>query len=415
MLKRFLASLALLICVLSFQNTEASPISIQSPSPILGRWRGVFKLRENIDVPFIFEVRKKAGDQLGVFFINGKEQFDGGVVELKGDSVFAYIDQFENVMALRLEASDRLSGVLKKQNGSGTPTFLTAEKGNKNRFLIQGDKPKQNFSGTYQVVFKSPTGKIDTTVGVFNQSGAQLASTFLRITGDSRFLDGVVVGDRFYLSSFIGSGVAYYEGRFSAEGQIEGEQIGAKASNTFTGVLKKDATLPDAYQLTMMKPGFSSFDFSFPDLSGGRISLKDAQFDNKAVVLTIGGSWCPNCMDEAAFLAPWYKQNKTRGVEVVSIHYERSNDSVYAKKGMDRFKNRFGITYTQLFGGIADNNVVLSTLPALQTFVAFPTTIFLDRQKKVRAIHTGFSGPATGEFYESFKKEFNQHVAEILE
>lgn len=415
MLKRFIASLTLLICVLSSQHTVASSMIGESQTPILGRWRGTFKLRENIDVPFVFEFRKKAANQIGIFFINGKEQFDGGVVEQKGDSVFAYIDQFENVMALKLEGNDRLSGVLKKQNGTGVPTQLTAEKGNKSRFLINSEEPKQNFSGTYQVVFKSPTGKIDTTVAVFNQRGAELAATFLRITGDSRFLDGVVVGDRFYLSSFIGSGIAYYEGSFNSAGQIEGEQIGAKASTMFAGILKKDAALPDAYQLTMMKPGYSSFDFSFPDLEGRRVSLKDKQFENKAVVLTIGGSWCPNCMDEAAFLAPWYKENKKRGVEVVSIHYERSNDSVYAKKGMDRFKNRFGITYTQLFGGIADNNVVLSTLPALQTFVAFPTTIFLDRQKKVRAIHTGFSGPATGEFYESFKKEFNQHVAEILE
>lgn len=414
MLKRIALASSFFLCIF-FQDVFASGINVSASSPIIGRWRGVFKLRENVNVPFIFEVRKKVGNQLGIYFINGKEQFDGGVVEVKGDSVFVYIDQFENVLALKLEASDRLSGVLKKQHGSGTTTLLTAEKSNKNRFLVTGEGPKQNYSGTYQVVFRTPSGKMDTTVGVFNQTNAQLAATFLRVTGDSRFLDGVVVGDRFYLSSFIGSGVAYYEGRFNAAGQIEGEQIGVKASNTFTGVLKKDAALPDAYQLTMMKPGYSSFDFSFPDLEGRRVSLQDKQFDNKAVVLTIGGSWCPNCMDEAAFLAPWYKENKKRGVEVVSIHYERSNDSAYAKKGMDRFKNRFDITYTQVFGGIADNKVVLSTLPALQTFVAFPTTIFLDRQKKVRAIHTGFSGPATGEFYELFKKEFDQHVEEILE
>jgi thiol-disulfide isomerase/thioredoxin len=403
-----------LLCVFFLQGAFAFSVEAHTQSPILGRWRGVFKLRDSIDVPFIFEVRKKVSNQLSVFFINGKEQFEGGVVQLKGDSVHIYIDQFENVMALKLEGSDRLSGVLKKQNGSGTPTVLIAERGNKNRFLITSEEPQQNFSGTYQVVFRSPTGKIDTTVGVFNQRGTQLAATFLRITGDSRFLDGVVVGDRFYLSSFMGSGIAYYEGRFNASGHIEGEQIGAKASTAFSGMLKKDAALPDAYQLTLMKPGYFSFDFSFPNLEGGLVSLQDKKFENKAVVLTIGGSWCPNCMDEAAFLSAWYNENRARGVEVVSIHYERSNDTAYAKRGMDRFRNRFGIAYTQVFGGIADNSVVLSTLPALQTFVAFPTTIFLDRNKKVQAIHTGFSGPATGAFYESFKKEFNHHVDEIL-
>ena len=415
MVKGIVALSAFLFLASLFQDVQASSSIQNGPSPVLGRWRGVFKLRENVDVPFVFEIRKKAGNQLGIFFINGKEQFDGGVVEVKGDSVFVYIDQFDNMMALKFVGTDHLSGVLRKQNGSGTSTLLTAELSNKSRFLLSGDEPAKNFSGTYQVLFNSSNGKIDTAVGVFNQHGNQLSATFLRTTGDSRFLDGVVVGDRFYLSSFIGSGISYYEGRFNANGQVQGEKIAANASTSFSGLLKTNASLPDAYQLTMMKPGFSSFDFSFPDLEGRKISLKDKQFENKAVVLTLGGSWCPNCMDEAAFLAPWYKENKNRGVEVISIHYERSNDSVYAKKGMDRFKSRFGITYTQLFGGVADNNVVLSTLPALEKFIAFPTTIFLDRQKKVMAIHTGFSGPATGEFYESFKKEFNQHVEEILQ
>jgi thiol-disulfide isomerase/thioredoxin len=401
-------------CLFLLETEHAYSAENNNSSPILGRWRGVFKVRDSIDVPFIFEIRKKAANQLNVYFINWKEQFDGGLVELKSDSVYMYIDQFDNVMALKLDGNNQLSGVLRKKDGSGTPISLTAERGNKQRFLIAGEMPKGNYSGTYQVLFKSPTGKIDTTVGVLNQDGAHLAATFLRTTGDSRFLDGVVVGNRFYLSSFIGSGIAYYEGILNEGGQIEGSQIGVRSTSTFAGTLKPDAELPDAYQLTLMKPGYSSFDFSFPNLEGGLVSLQDKKFENKAVVLTIGGSWCPNCMDEAAFLSAWYKENRARGVEVVSIHYERSNDTAYAKRGMDRFRNRFGIAYTQVFGGIADNSVVLSTLPALKTFVAFPTTIFLDRNKKVQAIHTGFSGPATGAFYESFKKEFNQHVDEIL-
>lgn len=403
-----------LLCIFLFETEYACSVEKNNSSPILGRWRGVFKVRDSVDVPFIFEIRKKAADQMNVYFINGKEQFDGGLVILKSDSVYINIDQFDNMMALKLDGNNRLSGVLRKKDGSGMSISLTAERGNKNRFLIDGELPKANYSGTYQVLFKSPAGKIDTTVGVLNQDGAHLAATFLRTTGDSRFLDGVVVGNRFYLSSFIGSGIAYYEGTVNEVGQIEGSQIGVRSTSTFAGTLKPDAVLPDAYQLTIMKPGYSSFDFSFPDLEGGIVSLHDKKFENKAVVLTIGGSWCPNCMDEAAFLSTWYKENRARGVEVVSIHYERSNDTAYAKRGMDRFRNRFGIAYTQLFGGISDNNIVLSTLPALQTFVAFPTTIFLDRNKKVQAIHTGFSGPATGEFYESFKKEFNHHVDEIL-
>ena len=49
----------------------------------------------------------------------------------------------------------------------------------------------------------------------------------------------------------------------------------------------------------------------------------------------------------------------------------------------------------------------------LNAVIAYPTMIFLDRQNQVVAIHTGFSGPATSA-YESFKKEFDHLVSQIL-
>ena len=54
------------------------------------------------------------------------------------------------------------------------------------------------------------------------------------------------------------------------------------------------------------------------------------------------------------------------------------------------------------------------TLPALNRVLAFPTTIFIGRDGKVKHIHTGFSGPGTGIYYEQFKERFNQIVNELL-
>ena len=53
-------------------------------------------------------------------------------------------------------------------------------------------------------------------------------------------------------------------------------------------------------------------------------------------------------------------------------------------------------------------------MPELENFVAFPTTIFLDKNHNVRMVHTGFNGPATGEKYVAFKKEFESFVGELL-
>ncbi|MHA2404104.1 MAG: TlpA family protein disulfide reductase, partial [Candidatus Kariarchaeaceae archaeon] len=53
-------------------------------------------------------------------------------------------------------------------------------------------------------------------------------------------------------------------------------------------------------------------------------------------------------------------------------------------------------------------------LPMLKGTVSFPTTIFIDRSGKVRRIHTGFTGPGTGEHYHQFVKEFNVFMSELL-
>ena len=40
--------------------------------------------------------------------------------------------------------------------------------------------------------------------------------------------------------------------------------------------------------------------------------------------------------------------------------------------------------------------------------------IFIDKKKNVRRIHTGFNGPATGEKYENFKREFKELILKLL-
>jgi hypothetical protein len=53
-------------------------------------------------------------------------------------------------------------------------------------------------------------------------------------------------------------------------------------------------------------------------------------------------------------------------------------------------------------------------LPEVENFSGYPTTLFIDKKGNVRKIHTGFTGPATGLFYEDFKKEFNVLIDSLL-
>jgi thiol-disulfide isomerase/thioredoxin len=303
-----------------------------------------------------------------------------------------------------------MSGILRKKNPSGRTLPVEATFGETYRFADNGEKPATNISGKYDVVFKGRNGTDEKKVGLFKQTGSKLYATFLSITGDSRYLEGVVQGNKFYLSSFIGSGAAYYTGTFDNSGQLTGTAGG----QSFTATKNEAAGLPDPYKLTYLKDGCTTLEFSLPDADGNKVSLKDEKFKNKVVILTIGGTWCPNCMDEAAYVAPWYQKNKDRGVEVVGVQFERKTDPVDVKNAMENFKKRFGITYTEVFGGLADKKAVAESFPALNTFLSFPTILFIDKQGKVDKIYTGFTGPATGGYYIQFLKEFNGEVDKLL-
>ena len=53
-------------------------------------------------------------------------------------------------------------------------------------------------------------------------------------------------------------------------------------------------------------------------------------------------------------------------------------------------------------------------LPQLVNFGAYPTTIFLGRDGRVRSVHAGFASPATGAEHERLKQEIRDLVGRLL-
>ncbi|HEY4337792.1 MAG TPA: hypothetical protein VGM89_17890, partial [Puia sp.] len=184
-----------------------SAAAVKTPAPFsaLGSWRGLFQLRPGVEVPFNFEIRPSHDGSPKIFFRNGDEWFEGGHVKQTSDSLFIPLDQFDNELAFAI-GEGTLSGQYRKQDHSSTPIPITAEPNNTARFNTTGPAPAGNLTGTYAVTFGGPNGHEEQVVGVFKQEGRKLTGTFLRITGDSRFLEGVVEGNNFYLSAFYGSG-----------------------------------------------------------------------------------------------------------------------------------------------------------------------------------------------------------------
>jgi thiol-disulfide isomerase/thioredoxin len=128
----------------------------------------------------------------------------------------------------------------------------------------------------------------------------------------------------------------------------------------------------------------------------------------------VAGSWCPNCHDEAAFLAQLYREHRAQGLEIVSLMFEHFGDFTQAANATRRFRKSAGIDYVTLIAGTSDRDEAAKALPQLTGVFAFPTTIWVDRAGVVRKIHAGFSGPATGTHYTDLTREFTDFTLELL-
>jgi len=298
------------------------------------------------------------------------------------------------------------------EDDPGVP--FTAVYGVKERFKPATQPTTRQIDGKWEVLFLSEEGDTTRNVGIFKTNNGIVTGSILTNSGDLRFLEGAYTDKGVQLSAFSGQSPYLIDLTFTDDSLFEGTFYTTRGTTRLSGRKNDAAALADAYSLTRLKPGYETLSFTLPDLEGNRVSLSDERYRGKVVLVSILGSWCPNCLDEMAFLAPWYDANKDRGVEIIGIAFERKDDEAYAKKTISRLKERYHTGYPILFGGAVGKENVAGVLPELDNFSGYPTTIFIDKQGKVRKIHTGFNGPATGLFYEEFIDEFNALVDSLL-
>ena len=381
----------------------------------LGTYRAVLTL-PNGELPFGLDLVKEGSDTVG-YLINGKERLKLTEVKINGSHLEIAMPGYEN--RLTADASgDQLSGevFIDKLGGKNQHIPLKAQLGQTYRFFETAASDNADVSGRWAVNFvEDKGGKPDVAVGEFTQSHDEVTGTFLTDSGDHRYLAGQVKGDELYLSTFDGAHAFLYKAKVAADGSLNGDfWSGTAYHENWTGKRDANAALPDAYSLTAMRGSTKHLDFSFPDLAGNTVSSSDPKFKGKVLIVALAGSWCPNCHDEAMFLSPLYKDYRDKGLEVVSLMFEHFGDFPHAVEATERFRQHYDIQYTTLIAGISDKDDAAKKLPSLERVYAFPTTIFIDRKGNVRKIHTGYSGPATGEHYTQFVAEVKATLDQLL-
>ncbi len=376
-----------------------------------GTYKAWLSIQDNQEIPFIFEVESK--DKLKIY--NAEEVIEVDEIEYRNDSVFITTPVFEGYIAAKISNEESLNGFFIKESLDRIVPFR-AEGHDNQRFQIDS-KPTQDVSGIWETVFSQGIeGDEYIAKGIFKQEGQKVTGTFRTTTGDYRYLEGVMDGNTMKLSTFDGAHAFLFMAQVT-DSTMEGTfYSGNHWKEPF--VAKRNATyeLPSANELTFLKEGYDTIDFTFPNTANEPISLKDERFKDKVVIVQIMGTWCPNCLDESKYYADFYKKNKDKDLEFIALAFEYAKDQTTAFSRIERLQSKVGIEYPILLAqyGTSSKTKAQEKLPMLNHVLSYPTSIFIDKQGKVRKIHTGFNGPATGEKYTAFKTEFENFVAELL-
>lgn len=412
------------ILILVLGVASLSVLGQQKEELSAGYWRGELERADGNNIVFSFEVKGSAGAPR-LYLRNAEERLLVDDVTVAGDSVFIILPFFDSQFrALRI-GDTLLKGVWIKRlaDRNVVMPFVAKNMGSKGyRFQITSVRTAANISGRWATTFINPANnKESKAVGVFNQFGTTLTGSFITPYGDYRYLEGVVDGDSLKLSGFDGGYAIYFTAKVNDANTISGGKFysgSGLVSRPWTATKDASAALEPDSPASMLNSGVSSkLNFTFNDTAGNPVSNTDVKFKNKVLVIQLLGSWCPNCMDETRFLNEIYDKYHMKGVAVLGLAYERTGDFSRSKQSVNNFMRRLNVKYPVLIPPVAatDPENAAKTLPQLKRIVAFPTTIFTDRQGNIQKVHSGFNGPGTGTDYEKQKKEYIDIIEALLE
>ena len=365
------------------------------------------------ELPFNMEVSYVDQKRLKVAIINGEERIETTDIRTwhdkksNRDSIQINFAEYESYLKAAYRG-DIMEGNFVITSKKDYNIQFVAKFGQNHRFSQLTKPPTTDISGRWATTFSDEDGDTP-AIGEFKQSGNKLSGTFLTETGDYRYLAGEVQANKLYLSCFDGSHAFLFEGKIdSVSGQIVGSFRSGK-TYVATWVAKRDDITQLADPNLLTKATGKPVNFAFPSPEGQIITLDDPSLKGKVKILQIMGTWCPNCHDETRFLATYLSAHKDLPINAIALAFERHSDPTRAALTLRTYRDKMGITYPIVHAGMANKDSAALKLPFLDKIMSFPTTVFLDKQNRVRRVHTGFSGPATSE-YTRFTTEFDQFV-----
>jgi thiol-disulfide isomerase/thioredoxin len=416
------AALALAFLLPLFLSKKVSSSSSSLVSAPVGLWHAELVPAAGHEVFFDLRIAAKGAGlsaSLAAFLVNDRVEFAFTSALWDGTKLTLELANYDARIVAEMK-NGRLEGGYTRVVAAGLAEvpFRASRKPYAPVASPKDGKPGASLDGSWGVEMVDGK-KTEKLTGVFRQQGSAVTGTFLSTTGDYGSLHGTFDGEQLVLTVF--DGVHVY--RFDAELLPDGTLAGEYRSRTNPPVpwrgkrldaASRETFLPGSFDIVKARNPAAPYVVSFPDVDGHLVSTSDARFSGKPMLVAFMGTWCPNCADEAPFLRDLEARYGPRGLAVVSLSFEYTDDVERNRRQVKRFVERFGTTHPILLAGTTkDAPTSPATLP-LDGWEGYPTTLFLDRQHRIVKIHSGFDGPATGKRFTKLKKKIESAVETLL-
>lgn len=418
-LKSALSLLSVIILAIVFSACK------KSADPV-GVWRGTIRNNSGEEVAFTLEV-KREGDGIVGSLVNGDDRTVSTSGSFEGDTLKLRYDFYDAELTAVIVGDELGGGFIRQWRKQTLARKLRAERViGADDAALAASNPSNSSNSSHDIsgewvmrVGEEP--KVSFWRAAFKQQGSRAKGTIIPVSGDWGEMTGSFDNNQLTLNRFDGINCRVFKATLTPQGALEGfvdlglyDPKRKVVAERLTAENRASvASLPDPKNYTRMKNAAEPFRFSFPDPDGKTISSTDERFKNKVVIVTITGSWCPNCYDEAPVLQEFYERYRDRGLEVVALSFEYTGDSARDTRQVRTFAQRLGVKYPILYaGGVEDAEKKLSQLV---NFGAYPTTIYIGRDGLVKHIHAGFEGKATGERFARLKAEMEALIEDLLE
>ncbi len=394
-------------------------------------WIGVAIVRNNdtstardvvVSVPVQLDLTSPAKDgSITGAFLNGSERSPSASGTLTGSHLVLHFSAFARTLEGDLHGRT-LEATFSGARMKPWRMTLHAERTGKPATTFTAAPPKEKhgtINGDWEIAGKSLKGERAWTMHVEPYAGnGEIRAVIQHIDGDTGNLYGrfdPATGE-YRVSRLADSGATILALRPNPDGTVQvtdlRDPVDSNVARRPDEARKANLAPPSIpTEHTTLSDPSEPLRFSGTNLAGTAVTNTDEQFRGKVVIVAIGGSWCPNCHDEAPVLVDLYNRFHAQGLEVVDLSFEEG-DQLKNPERLRAFITKYKIPYTVLLMGTPDD--LNDRLPQAKNLNSWPTSFFVGRDGLVKEIHAGFSGPATGDAYPKLKAEMAAEVQKLL-